>query len=201
MKILSLKSLNHSTSSQAASLGVNQIGQSRLRLVSDPVQPEPETVQATLPWLESSGKPLSLGRLRQRCKTWPLEVWQLYLEHLDSEARHSSESLISPKALEEELEGMSYEIDECLEGPRDFSKLQSTINSLSFVQATIIQKVFWSGQTVREIAREMKLSRSTVQRLKTQALSALYAKMWDTSPFIRGEVGFLPQKEGRKRAA
>ena len=92
-------------------------------------------------------------------------------------------------------------VEVCLEEPKDFSKLHMAINSLDPVQRTLIQKVFWMGQTVREIAREMELSRSTVQRFKSQALSTLYAKMWDTSPFIRGEVDFLSQKEGRTRAA
>ena len=174
---------------------------SQLTLLVGQAQPELATAPPA-PWLDSAGQPLTVGRLRQRCKTWPLEVWELYLEHLDQEAGHfSSESRISTKTMEDELEGMTYEIDECLEGPQDFSKLHSAINSLSFVQRSIIQDVFWLGQSVRQIAREMKVSRSTVQRLKSQALSALYAKMWDSPPFIRGEVDFLPQKEGRKRAA
>ena len=159
------------------------------------------TATTSRPWLDKHGEPVLFGRLKQRSKTWPIEVWQLYCEYLESEESHSSESRISSKTIEEELEGMTYEIDECLEGPKDFSKLHLAINSLSFVQRTVIQKVFWAGQTVREIAHEMRLSRSTVQDLKSAALTKLYAKIPDTSPFIRGEVVFLTQNEGRKRAA
>lgn len=193
------KSLTRSTVSHAMYNRDNRDRRSttQLTLVVGQVRPEP----ATRPWLDRFGQPLTLGRLKQRSKTWPLEVWQLYVAHLKSEETWASESRISTKTLEEELAGMTYEINECLEASRDFSKLHMAINSLSSVQRTIIQKVFWSGQTVREIAHEMKLSRSTVQDLKSAALTNLYGKIPDTSPFIRGEVVFLSQKEGRKRAA
>ena len=99
------------------------------------------------------------------------------------------------------LQGLSYEIDECLEGPIDYSWLTQAVNVLPSDQLTVLEKIFWDGFTIREVGQFLGLSRSTAQRLKIKALSALYAKIWDTRPFIRGDVEFLLPDEGRKSAA
>lgn len=153
------------------------------------------------PWLDKVGRPLPLGRLRQRSKKWSVETWRLYLEFLSPQETCSLGSRMSDKNFEAELKGMTYEIDECLEGPADHSPLHMAIQLLPPIQRAVIQKLFWEGLTIREAALDLKISRSTAQRLKSQALSTLYTKIRDRSPLVRGKVVFLPVRERKKHAA
>jgi RNA polymerase sigma factor (sigma-70 family) len=152
-------------------------------------------------WLNPDGTPLALGRLKQRARKWSLETWNRYLALLDCEQGFKRESRLCLRTLEEELAGETYELDECTEGPKDYSILHAAIQALTPLQRRVIESIYFAGQTVRETAEKMGIPRSTVQDLKSQALSALYAKIPDTSPLVRGEVEFSIPNEGRKSAA
>lgn len=151
------------------------------------------------PWRNPDGTLLSPGRLKQRSKKWSLQTWLAFSESLESKL--SRESFISQKAIEDELIEKTYEIDECLEGQKDFSTLHMAIRSLTRLERLVIENIFWSGQTVRETAEKLRIPRSTAQNLKSRAFQKLYAKLWDTSPLMRGGSKFLLSSRDKKHAA
>lgn len=153
------------------------------------------------PWLNQKGEPLCDAEIKRRSRYWSLETWGRFVAYLDHQDNKSAELIVSSKSIEEELEGHSYEMVHEAPVETDYSDLYDAQASLDFVRRTVIKKVYFEGFSVRDTAQFLKCPSSTVQDLKSSALSMICEKIPDNSPLVRGKSDFLPRKERRKKAA
>lgn len=123
------------------------------------------------PWISESGGPLDLSALRETCRTWSAQDWELYLSSLDG---HQKESQASTNTIEEL--GLAANIyPSFLPGCRpELSKLVGNLlKALTKKQKFVLEKIFFEGRSERQVARMMMISRTGVVDLKKRALRKL----------------------------
>lgn len=155
------------------------------------------------PWLTKLGEPLCSAEIKRRSRYWSLDTWERFVAYLDEQDSQTTESMVSPNRIEDELKDYTYEL-QLFEEPKiapDYSDLLEAQASLDFVRRTVIQKIYFEGFSVRDTAQFLKCPSSTVQDLKSSALSMICEKIPDSSPLVRGKSEFLPRKERRKKVA
>ena len=131
-----------------------------------------------LPWLDRRGRMPTNEKLKTVSKNWDGSTWENYLGWQDG---ISCESMISPQKYERLKESMEHSIFEpSLNATEDLpsNKLDLTmlLHRLTTRQRQIIKLVFWESLSDREIAKQLSISRGTVQDLRERSLQKL--KNW-----------------------
>lgn len=144
-----------------------------------------------MPWLNSKGQMLSDKKLKEISPRWDQDTWEKYLNYLDGTL---SEQQFHPNAYEdmsEKMEKSCWELTQS-DADRDSKSLvNSLFRELSTHQRKILKMIFWEGRSERFVARELKLSRSTIKVIKRRALKRLNAllrsEVSPISPLMRGK--------------
>ncbi len=122
------------------------------------------------PWLTSTGVEIPTVELQEISKSWDNETWGNYLSWYESGRR---ESLIQPwaydKICEEQSESLFHKFGQD-PTPEHRQKCEAFLNQIRPDEARILRKIFFDGRTIREIAAEVNLPKSTVQDIKNRAL-------------------------------
>lgn len=144
-----------------------------------------------MPWLNSKGQMLSDKKLKTISRQWDQETWEKYLNYFDGTL---SEQQFHPNAYDEMSEKMEKSCWELTQSDADRdskSLVNSLFKELSTHQRKILKMIFWDGRSERFVARELKLSRSTVKVIKRRALKRLNAllrsEVSPISPLMRGK--------------
>lgn len=156
------------------------------------------------PWLDAEGAPLSDIELKQVSASWTPTEWETYLSSLEVGLKESQVSLNEMERLA--IGGNIFEraanaaSDECAK------QVRAWISTLTPRQALVIKKIFFEGQSSRQISRTMGISRQRVSKIKKQALRQLKnnpLKGVAVFPMVEGEVespielmGFTRSKKG-----
>lgn len=144
-----------------------------------------------MPWLNSKGQMLPDKKLKDISRRWDQETWEKYLNYLDGTI---SEQQIHPNDYEkmsEKMEKSCWDLTQS-DADRDSKSLVNTLfKELSTHQRKILKMIFWEGRSERFIARELNISRGTVNTIRKRALKRLNAllrpEVSAISPLMRGK--------------
>ncbi len=151
------------------------------------------------PWLDERGNPLSDEQLKTVAKEWDQNKWDAYLHWFE---KPLSESQLHPIEYDRRAEKMEFNCFEFAQSCADDElkrKIQALMKDLPPNQRKIIELVFWGSLSERQIAFDLKISRSTVKKAKKRVLAKLAASfrgMPPTSPIMRGKISSLSKNTG-----
>lgn len=152
---------------------------------------EINNANSSAPWLNAKGHVLSDKELKEVSQHWDQATWDKYLDSLD---HGLSEQQLNPydyDDISEKLEFSCWEFSQSDADDQSKHLIKKICKKLSPQQKKIIEMTFWHGRSERFIAKEIKISRSTVYITKRRALKQLNALLGSSmsaiSPLMRGE--------------
>ncbi len=125
------------------------------------------------PWLTYEGVQRSNNQIRSLSPSWSVETWLGYLKSFESSRR---ESLLPPDIYEKRREEQSQSIFEQFDHDQNRSNQQlcaDLLSGLSPKSASVLRRTFLEGQTERQIASQLNMTRAAIHRIKARALSRL----------------------------
>ncbi len=144
----------------------------------------------SLSWLDDKGNPLSLSLLKKQSATWSSEIWEAYLQTLESPTVEAvlperKISCLSDKSQCELMFRKMHRVEPEIT-IRDKSHLIKAVNDLSPVEKTIIKKLFWQKLSERQVAKTLNLSRASVRAHYKRALGKLRTKLSPKKHIVEG---------------
>jgi DNA-directed RNA polymerase specialized sigma24 family protein len=130
------------------------------------------------PWENEDGETLADDKLRSVCVTWSPETWEAYLATLESPQR---ESLFSnfERVLHREDRRRTMEVcfDDSYCQDRIWPGMYRALDRLTFRQRQLINLVFFEGHTLRDSAKQTRLSYRVARRVLQRALDRLKSSL------------------------
>lgn len=137
------------------------------------------------PWLTSTGVEISTTQLREICKGWDLVTWENYLKWYESGCR---EKILPPDLYKDlcdrQTETIFRQFDQNTD-PKKRAYCESLLRLIPASEANVLRLTFFEGRTVREIAANEKIGKSTVQDKKDRALLRLQRGQQGDNPDTR----------------
>ncbi len=129
-------------------------------------------MKSAKPWLNSDGKTKSDEELKQISKNWTPSEWEEYLTSL--EKRRREPLLHIPSDINEAIEDyVIFMFSEQSRFPHLLEAFDLAMETLTPREHQILRKKYWEGMSEYLIAHELKLSRSSVQTLKSRGLNKI----------------------------
>jgi RNA polymerase sigma factor (sigma-70 family) len=148
------------------------------------------------PWLDSKGHIISGEELKAISKDWDQLIWEKYLDSIDVTLSDRQIGLQKYDALAESMPHTCFEFSQTDADDETKDKIAQVLEQLTPQQQKIIKMIFWEGRTERGIAKELRISRTTVQTLKKRSLrklSDLLKQVSSISPLVRDRKYSLKQ--------
>ncbi len=144
------------------------------------------------PWLTSTGVEIPTDQLKEICKSWDRVTWDSYLKWYESAL---CARLLKPQVFnsicENLTESVFQEFDQNTD-PQKRTLCERLLRTIPAGEAKVLRLIFFEGRTVREIAANEKMGKSTVHDKKNKALLRLRrghdGDNPDTREFMRGVV-------------
>ena len=134
------------------------------------------------PWEIAPGKVASDAEIKKRSKTWSHRTWEAFLAATVEVA--GSESVgeqfdLSDSCSNEQHEELQFIMETGESSMRGFIKewLYEAIENLKARERRIIVCRYWHNMSDREIARKLKISKSTMRRMEEQARQKLGSEL------------------------
>lgn len=125
-------------------------------------------------WLDHRGRELSTEQLKEISKSWDLQTWKRYGDSLEVQPEGKSLKPGEFRKLEERQTQSLFSINgEAAASAALTHRMNNALLSLSTRQRQVIEKIFYSGKSIEETARELKLSKATVHTHKKSAIAKL----------------------------
>ena len=131
------------------------------------------------PWLNADGSLKSTEEIKSSCASWPPSIWEAYLSTLEDRA---PEATISPAGVlkrESKLsaEELAVSIFDYISDSNEYSRFKDLVvdamNRLSPRQLEVIRRIYWENKSQVVTAKELGISKSTVQVNLKRALEKL----------------------------
>lgn len=130
--------------------------------------------KSTKPWLDHRGRELSKEQLQEISKTWDLKTWKRYGDSLETQSEGKNLKTSEFRKLSEQQTKNIFSINGETSASLEMSqRITDALKVLTERQRKVIDLIFYSGMSIGEVAKELKLSRPTVSEHKKQALFKL----------------------------
>ena len=134
-------------------------------LVSEPVAIHPE-----MPWKDINGEDLSDENLRTASQNWSQSAWEAYLRNSETPLSESLLTQLLDFEITDSSQSEFFERSEQCAPNALKSGVKLYLDQLTPRQRQILRLTFWDNKSEREIAADLKISRSTVKEIKKRVL-------------------------------
>lgn len=133
------------------------------------------TEKSLAPWLNEDGSEKSEQELRELSKNWSPETWDAYLQTVEIEAQEEmfDEDTDFNELSEEDCINFIYTILETPDYQHLETALHACLKSLPNTQYRVIHEMYWNRLSERQVAKQLSISKGTVQRAKERALEKI----------------------------
>jgi DNA-directed RNA polymerase specialized sigma subunit len=127
------------------------------------------------PWLDANGNFKTEDEIKNLSKTWKVDDWEEYLA--STVEKPLLETLPNDPGFIENCESNYHQAYQKMLAKEDYPNLQLAIRTilkdLTTQEQKIIYGVFWQEKSLSTLARELKVSKGTVENYKSRALGKL----------------------------
>lgn len=132
------------------------------------------------PWTDENGKPLSDEALREVACGWDAEMWNAYLESLESRSHEENEHNFGDLSIIDDLGSKSLvslqpDTDHLSDELLDDVKV--AIEELPTRERFAMEEELYLGKSQRNTASELNVSRATVQKIRKKSFKKLAVKL------------------------
>lgn len=125
------------------------------------------------PWLDKNGEHIPTGELSKMAKCWDMKTWEAYLNSLEN---YQSE-LLFPKAPPDISNDEYVLLYKNLLHQEAYPNVRKVINAalctLTPREQAVIRGVYWEGLTIKQVAKNLGVSRTTASSYKSRASDKL----------------------------
>ncbi len=128
------------------------------------------------PWLDEKGQALSDTDLKEAVKTWNPETWERYLKTIEinqKERQIHNEEYFDDRAEKIQISTLFQNIETDKEYIHFKEILDKSIQSLCPKQKTVITGLYFGNLSMRQLAKELKISHTAVSKIRNRAIENL----------------------------